>query len=91
MSYTIIHNWGWFKHQDCRNAYSIHADECRIALMAENNLRNRKIQDYATNIASLEIAIEECLSDAKVRFTDTLKEFGFKQMLKICKCAKERK
>lgn len=89
MTYTLIHNWGWFKHQDCRNAYSIHSSDCRIAQSAENNFRRNKIQGYETDIATLEDAKAEAMADASCRFTDTLKEYGFKQMLKICKCTKE--
>jgi hypothetical protein len=88
MTYTVIFNWGWFKHEDCRNAYSIHASDCRIALAAETNRRRNKIQGFVTDIATLEDAKAECLDDANCRFTETLEKFGFKHMLKICKCAK---
>lgn len=89
MTYTVIHNWGWFKHEDCRNAYSIHASNCRVAQSAETNRKRNKIQGYVTDLATLEDAKAECLDDAKCRFSETLQNFGFKQMLKICKCTKE--
>ena len=89
MTFTLIHNWGWFKHDDCRNAYSVHADTCRIAQNAEIKQRQNKIQGYETGFASVEDAIAGAQSDASCRFTDTLKQYGFKQMLKVCKCAKE--
>ena len=87
-TYTVIFNWGWFKHEDCRGAYSIHASDCRIALGAETNLRRNKIQGYVPDIFGFENAMAECLDDAKCRFTETLEKFGFKHMVKVCKCAK---
>lgn len=91
MSFTLIHNWGWFKHDDCRNAYSVHADTCRIAQNADIKQRQNKIQCYETGFASVEDAIAGARSDAACRFADTLARFGFKQMLKVCQCAKSQK
>lgn len=91
MSYTLIHNWGWFKHEDCRNAYSVHADTCRIAQNADIKQRQNKIQYFETGFASVEHAIAGARADAECRFRDTLQEYGFKQMFKVCQCAKSEK
>ena len=88
MSYTLIHNWGWTKHEDCRNAYSVHASDCRIALAAETNQRKNKIQYFESGFATVDVAKAEAMSNASERFADALAQFGFKQMLKVCKCTK---
>lgn len=89
MTYTLVMNWGWFKHQDCRGAYSIHLDTCRVAKASPENQRSNKIQGYTEGFDSIESARQGALDDAKTRFEDTLKEYGFNQMVKVCKCAKE--
>jgi hypothetical protein len=88
VTYTLIMNWGWFKHQDCRGAYSIHLSTCRVAQGVERNRNSNKIQGYEEGLASIEEARAEAFGDASARFTDTLKEYGFEQMIKICKCAR---
>ena len=89
MTFTIIYNWGWYKHEDCRNAYSIHSSNCKIAQAAEKNEQKNKIQGFTENLSSLELAIADAKNDAICRFSEALATYGFKQMLKICKCAKE--
>ena len=87
MSFTVIYNWGWFKHEDCRNAYSIHSSDCKIAQAADVNERKNKIQGYTGNLPTLEAAIADAQDDAACRFNEAIQNYGFKQMLKICKCA----
>lgn len=88
MTFTVIYNWGWVKHEDCRNAYSIHLSDCKIAQAAEVNENKNKIQGYTDNLPTLEAAIADAEDDATCRFGETLRNYGFKQMVKICKCAK---
>jgi hypothetical protein len=83
MTYTVVCNWGWYDHDDCRNAYSVHNSDCKITKRISSNVQGIWDDKFAT----IENAIEGCIDDAEGRFTETLAKFGFWQMVKVCKCA----
>ena len=82
MTFTLVATWDWFKHEDCRNAYAIHATECRDTAKAIE-----RGQDKLGQFDTIQDAICDAGDEANGRFSDALKEFGFWHMVKVCPCA----
>ena len=83
MTYTVVCNWGWYDHQDCRNAYSVHNSDCKVTRSMSKNIQGVWDDKFVT----IENAIVSCIDDAGFRFEDALSKFGFWQMVTVCKCA----
>ena len=84
MSYKVVSNWGWFKHLDCKDAYSVHQSDCGFL----NTRNDDNCQGVSEEYVDAKTAILTTYFDDTVcRFNDALKEFGFWQMVKVCKCA----
>jgi len=83
MTYTVVCNWGWYEHDDCRNAYSVHNSDCKITKRISKNIQGVWDDKFVT----IENAIVNCIDDAGFRFEDALSKFGFWQMVTVCKCA----
>jgi len=82
-TFTVVYNWGWFKHEDCRNAYSVHDGECKFVKTRDNY----NSQGVYGGHASIELAIADAHGDATCRFDEALEKFGFWHMVTVCKCA----
>jgi hypothetical protein len=82
-TFTVVYNLGWWEHEDCRNAYSVHDADCKFV----KTRNNYNCQGVYGNHDSVEIAIEDAYDEALGRFADAVKEFGFWHMIKVCKCA----
>ena len=80
-TYTIAYTYDWFKHDDCRNAYRVHADGCQGICRDEGNgaevYTGMTLPQVANNIGV----------DIFCRFEETEAEFGHTQMIGVCKCA----
>lgn len=83
MTYTVVCNWGWYAHEDCRNAYSVHDSNCKITKSRSSKIQSVWDDEYLT----VENAIAGCIDDANCRFQETLSKFGFWHMVTVCKCA----
>ena len=83
MTYTVVCNWGWYEHDDCRNAYSVHNSDCKVTKRISKNIQGVWDDKFVT----IENAIAGCIDDAGFRFEDALSKFGFWQMVTVCKCA----
>jgi hypothetical protein len=83
MFYTVVANWGWVKHEDCRNAYSIHDTDCNF-VKTRNNTNSQGVWG---KFLSVENAIADSYDNATERFDETLSKFGFWHMVTVCKCA----
>ena len=91
--FTVIYNWGWMKHEDCRNAYSVHAENCKVARAAEENEKRNRIQGYTSGIETIDQVWTWVEDDVMNRFYETYQKFGDnhvkKKMVKICACVKK--
>ena len=80
-TYTIAYVNDWFEHDDCRNAYRVHADGCQGIRRDEGNgayvYAGHTLSEVAHNIGV----------DIFCRFEETEAEFGNSQMIGVCKCA----
>jgi hypothetical protein len=82
-TFTVVYNSGWWEHEDCRNAYSVHDSECKFV----KTRNNYNCQGVWGSHNSVELAIEDSYFEARGRFAEALAEFGFWHMIKVCKCA----
>jgi hypothetical protein len=82
-TFTVVYNWGWWEHEDCRNAYSVHDGDCKF-VKTRNNFNSQGVDEGYVNV---EAAIYGAYGDATCRFDEALAKFGFWHMIKVCKCA----
>lgn len=82
-TFTVVYNLGWYEHEDCRNAYSVHDAECNF-VKTRNNFNSQGVWG---SHATVEEAIADAHDEATGRFAEALAEFGFWHMIKVCKCA----
>ncbi len=82
-TFTVVYNWGWFKHEDCRNAYSVHDSDCNFVKTRNDN----NCQGVWGNLPTVEAAVSDAYGDATCRFDEALEKFGFWHMVTVCKCA----
>ena len=88
MKYTIVANWGWMKHANCKGAYSLHSTECKVV----NTRNDKNSQGILGEFDDVKTAVLTTYYDDTIcRFSEALAEFGFWQMLIVCKCAMETK
>lgn len=88
MKYSVIATWGWFKHENCKNAYSLHSADCKIPKQANDE----NSQGVFGEFDDVKTAIVDTLvNDTQARFDEALEKFGFWQMWTICKCSMETK
>lgn len=88
MKYTIVQNWGWFKHDNCKGAFSLHSSDCKV--VKTRDMHN--CQGTSGPFDDVKTAVEEMYFDAAVcRFVDVVKQYGFWQMVIVCKCSNETK
>lgn len=82
-TFTVVANWGWFKHEDCRNAYSVHDGDCKF-VKTRNNYNSQGVWG---GFESAEAAIYDAHDEALGRFSEAVAQFGFWHMITVCKCA----
>ena len=88
MTYTVVQNWGWFKHDNCKGAYSLHSSDCKVVKTRDDYNSQGTLGEFN----DVKSAVDEMYFDAAVcRFVEEVKQFGFWQMVTICKCSNETK
>jgi hypothetical protein len=88
MKYTIVANWGWWKHDNCKGAYSLHNSNCKV-VKSRDEYNSQGIIGEFDDVKTAVLTTYQ--DDTVCRFDEALSQFGFWQMLTVCKCSMETK